>query len=150
MAQLHHNNVVGLIGVCTKEYPLLLVLQFCEHGSLLSLLRRRTGFDALSLQQRLRVSLDCANGMAHLSTLGMVHRDLAARNVLVDSSYTAKVADFGLSRRMDNETYYRWAPSYLPHAPFGRPCGCANDVFRPAGPRVQTAPCRFVGPRSRF
>lgn len=92
--------------MCTREYPILLVLQFCEHGSLLSFLRRRRGFDTLNLTQRLMVALNCARGMEHLASAGMVHRDLAARNVLVDSAFSAKVADFGLSRRMDNH-YYR-------------------------------------------
>ena len=106
MAQLQHANLVGIVGVCTRSYPILLVLEYCEHGSLLSFLRKRTGFDALGLVQRLKVALDCAKGMAYLSEAGVVHRDLAARNVLVDSAYTCKVADFGLSRRMDND-YYR-------------------------------------------
>ena len=58
--------------------------RFCEHGSLLSVLRKRTGFDALQLTSKLRVAVDVAEGMAHLAKVGMVHRDLAARNVLVD------------------------------------------------------------------
>ena len=27
MAQLQHTNLVGLIGVCTREYPILLVME---------------------------------------------------------------------------------------------------------------------------
>ena len=36
--------------------------------------------------------------MNHLATNSFIHRDLAARNVLLDSTWTGKVADFGLSR----------------------------------------------------
>ena len=32
--QFDHNNIVGLVGVVTRGEPILLVLQFCEHGSL--------------------------------------------------------------------------------------------------------------------
>ena len=58
--------------------------RYCEHGSLLSFLRKRTGFDRLTVASKLRVAVDVAEGMAHLAKVGMVHRDLAARNVLVD------------------------------------------------------------------
>jgi len=67
---------------------------------------RNDSAGCLGLSQRLDIALDAARGMRHLASLGLVHRDLAARNVLVDSAYTAKVADFGLSRRTDND-YYR-------------------------------------------
>ena len=114
MAQMQHANLVGIVGVCTRAYPVLLVLEYCEHGALLGFLRKRTGFDALGLPQQLKVALDTARGIAYLAAAGMVHRDLAARSVLVDSAYTCKVADFGLSRRMDNDYYRASASGAIP------------------------------------
>jgi len=37
----------------------------------------------------------------------IVHRDLAARNVLVGSDNVMKIADFGLTRNMEQKDYYR-------------------------------------------
>merc|ERR1719183_3167649 len=42
MAQVPANpNLVSLIGVVTRGDPLVLIISYCEHGSLLSLLKSR-------------------------------------------------------------------------------------------------------------
>merc|ERR1719272_2540931 len=88
MAQVSgHPNLVSLIGVVTSGTPLLLLLSLCEHGALLSVLKERklTGGRSntpFTLAERVKMALDIANGMAHLTALSFVHRDLAARNVL--------------------------------------------------------------------
>ena len=53
-------------------------------------------------------------GMEYLSEKRIMHGDLAARNVLLGSSHrnktsnlSAKVADFGLSKQMSEERYYK-------------------------------------------
>lgn len=77
MNALNHKHLVGLVGVVTKGYPLMIIMEYCEHGSLLSFLKKRTGFDALTPQQRAKVALDVASGMKYLTSLGVCARCLA-------------------------------------------------------------------------
>jgi serine/threonine protein kinase/ABC-type branched-subunit amino acid transport system substrate-binding protein len=101
-----HPNLVSLIGVVTKGPPLLLVIALCEHGSLLSQLKKRAhhrgvlaGHNGMDPKTNFEIAKEVANGMAALSGKRFVHRDLAARNVLIDSALVCKIADFGLSRK---------------------------------------------------
>lgn len=100
MAQISgHPNIVSLIGVVTKGFPLMLLVSYCDKGSLLSILRERAASnDPLRIPSKVQLAIHIAQGMHHLASLLFVHRDLAARNVLVDAQRIAKVADFGLSR----------------------------------------------------
>lgn len=102
MAQVSgHRNLVALVGVVTSGAPLLLLLSFCEKGSLLSYLKSiavDSNAEPLTELARLTMAHGITEGMQHLVEHHFVHRDLAARNVLVDALGVCKVADFGLSR----------------------------------------------------
>jgi serine/threonine protein kinase len=100
MAQLTgHLNVVSLVGVITRGDPLVLILSYCEHGSLLSYIRgQHKAGTTVELEVKRRLLMEVACGMQHLAASRYIHRDLAARNVLIASGLVAQVADFGLSR----------------------------------------------------
>jgi len=94
-----HPNVVTLCGVCLNpKKPLAIVTEFLEMGSLKDLMKRVPKFNYLQVTA---LSKDICRGMRHLHMEKIIHRDLSCRNILVTEGkkgWTAKVADFGLSR----------------------------------------------------
>lgn len=47
-----------------------------------------------------------AAGMTFIASKNIIHRDLAARNVLLGEQHIVKIADFGLSRVLNEDEIY--------------------------------------------
>ncbi|KAA8550460.1 hypothetical protein F0562_002144 [Nyssa sinensis] len=100
LSRLHHRNLVSLIGYCDEEGEQMLVYEFMSNGTLRDYLSGKSK-ESLSFAMRLRIALGSAKGILYLHSEAdppIFHRDIKASNILLDSKFTAKVADFGLSR----------------------------------------------------
>jgi serine/threonine protein kinase len=98
MNQIHHPNVVLLMGACTEARDkLAIVTELCE-GNLRSIIHNKR--ITLKLMQKINFAIDVAQGMAWLHNTKphhIIHRDLKLTNLLVDENWKVKVCDFGLS-----------------------------------------------------
>ncbi|XP_062091876.1 serine/threonine-protein kinase CTR1-like [Humulus lupulus] len=104
MKRLQHPNIVSFIGAITQPPNFSIVTEYLKNGCLYKLLRRPDAGVILDERLRLNMAYDVAKGMNYLHQLQppIVHRDLKSPNLLVDSRYTVKVCDFGLSRSKAN------------------------------------------------
>ncbi|MED6167602.1 Interface between microtubules and kinetochore protein [Stylosanthes scabra] len=101
LGQLHHPNLVKLVGYCLEDDQRLLVYEFLTKGSLDNHLFRRASYvQPLSWSIRIKVALDAAKGLAflHSDEAKVIYRDFKTSNILLDSSYNAKLSDFGLAK----------------------------------------------------
>lgn len=105
MRKCRHQKLVPLLGVCSKEEPLLIITQYMSNGSLLEYLRNNPEGKNLKLIDLIDMAYQIANGMAYLESMKLIHRDLAARNILVAENRDVKVADFGLARVIEDSEY---------------------------------------------
>ena len=133
LAQFHHPNVLRLIGILTGTHqPWMIVTELLKTELRQFLLNIKltpadpSTPDKLQIQNLLlKFSREIAAGMQHLAEKKFIHRDLAARNVLVAKDMSVRVADFGMSREIDNE----------------------NDYYTSSGGRV---PLRWTAPEALF
>ena len=97
---LEHPNVVPIYDAGDVDGRVYLAMRLVDGSDLGSLLRSDGALEparAIAISAQIAAALDAA----HAS--GLVHRDVKPSNVLLDASEHVYLADFGLTRRLDDD-----------------------------------------------
>lgn len=111
MQQFDHPHIIKLIGVCSDS-PIWIVMELARLGELRAYLQSNKS--RLDLATLLLYTFQLSTALSYLESKKFVHRDIAARNVLVSSHHCVKLADFGLSRWVEDQSYYKASKGKLP------------------------------------
>ncbi|CAK9859521.1 unnamed protein product [Sphagnum jensenii] len=138
LTQVHHGNLVKLVGMCLSSEHLYLVYEYAENGSLSDCLHKEAdptsnfsrSVPFLPWTTRVQIALDVASGLDYIHNYtnpSFVHKDVKSSNILLDGNFRAKVANFGMAKSADGSaagpmltrhivgTQGYMAPEYLEH-----------------------------------
>ncbi|CAJ1977493.1 unnamed protein product [Sphenostylis stenocarpa] len=117
LTRLRHKNLVSLYG-CTSRHSreLLLVYEYISNGTVACHLHGDLAKPGLlPWPTRIKIAIETASALAYLHASRIIHRDVKTNNILLDSNFSVKVADFGLSRDFRNDvTHVSTAPQGSP------------------------------------
>ncbi|KAK4360044.1 hypothetical protein RND71_022273 [Anisodus tanguticus] len=105
ISNVHHRNLIRLLGCSIKGAELLLVYEYMANGSLeIYLYGDKRGM--LNWKQRFNIICGTARGLAYLHEqfhVCIIHRDIKSSNILLDDEFQMKIADFGLVRLLPED-----------------------------------------------
>eukprot|EP00051_Salpingoeca_urceolata_P032006 m.13874 g.13874 ORF g.13874 m.13874 type:complete len:718 (-) comp4680_c0_seq2:199-2352(-) len=102
LAELDHDHVVTLLGVCLKQRPWLLVMELCAFGDLDKVLTAcKERAVVVPMAEVLLLAAQLGSALAYLASLSLCHNNVAAENCLLHNNNKLKLGDFGAAQRLE-------------------------------------------------
>nr|XP_032524208.1 focal adhesion kinase 1-like [Danaus plexippus plexippus] len=111
MQQFSHPHIISLVGVCSTP-PIWIVMELATLGEMRAYLQQNA--HRLETCTLVLYIYQLSTALSYLESKKFVHRDIAARNVLVSTPTCVKLADFGLSKMVEDKSYYKASRGKLP------------------------------------
>ncbi|XP_062079019.1 rust resistance kinase Lr10-like [Humulus lupulus] len=140
IGQIHHVNVVRLVGYCADGFRRALIYEFLPNDSLEKYIstQRPVGHEkcSLSWEKLFEIALGTAKGIEYLHQgcdKRILHFDIKPHNILLDHNFKPKIADFGLAKlcskdqSMVSMTTARGTIGYIAPEVFSRNFGKVSD-----------------------
>ncbi|XBI02176.1 hypothetical protein VPH35_130777 [Triticum aestivum] len=104
IGQIHHRNLVRMVGYCKEKEQRMLVFEFMPGGSLRSFLFQPQQQPMWSW--RAEAALGIAKGLEYLHegcNYPIIHCDIKPDNILLDAKKNPKITDFGIARLLSDQ-----------------------------------------------
>lgn len=95
-AALNHSNIVGIYDWGQEDGTYFIVMEYVEGRTLSDILRSEGPVDPRHASE---VAAEIASALSFAHRAGVVHRDVKPGNVLVTTTGSVKVTDFGIARQ---------------------------------------------------
>ncbi|XP_054795644.1 cysteine-rich receptor-like protein kinase 2 [Prosopis cineraria] len=105
ISNVHHRNLVRLLGCCSNGQEKILVYEYMKNNSLDKFLFGQNK-GSLNWKQRYEIILGTAKGLAYLHEefyVCIIHRDIKSNNILLDDHLQPRISDFGLARLLPTD-----------------------------------------------
>ncbi|ELP92931.1 serine/threonine protein kinase PAK, putative [Entamoeba invadens IP1] len=123
-----HPNIVGFEGCWIYDNQVHIGMEYCSQGTLKQLLKSKSRFNEADSVFLVRETL---RALQYIHEYGFIHRDIKTANIMLSSTYSVKVIDFGLVIRESNKPSNRagskayMAPEVIKQEPYD----CKVDVW---------------------
>lgn len=114
-ARLSHPNIVQLLDFGQSDNLYFLVMEYLQGHTLQEIIKGR---GKLPEDMAMTIAYEIAKALDYLHLHKCVHRDLKPRNIMVTADGEAKLLDFGMARRIQEDTlsssqFIGGTPQYL-------------------------------------
>ncbi|NJK34063.1 MAG: serine/threonine protein kinase [Oscillatoriales cyanobacterium SM2_2_1] len=132
LLSLRHPYIVACYALLHQQRNRYLVLEYCESGTLRTLLDQRSQFP---LAQGLRLLVMVLEGLEHAHGAQIIHCDIKPENILLQrraGGLVAKISDFGIAKvvqESQGESNNTGSPAYMAPERFYGQVSVAADIY---------------------
>lgn len=100
ISQLNHDNIVKVINVFEENDTAYFVMEYIAGESLYDIVDKR---GAMNEREAVRIIEQLSNALQYVHGRNMTHLDVKPSNILIDTTGTLKLIDFGLAKHYDKD-----------------------------------------------
>ena len=97
---LKHPNIVSIFEAVEDEENVYIIQDYIKGRTLAQIRDDRTETGAFDCEAVRLWMIDVAEALAYIHSMNIVHRDVKPGNIMIDSSGSAMLIDFGIARRV--------------------------------------------------